>query len=426
MDGVDGVKFVDYDDTDCIFYACKRICFSWLVLPKNSFAQHQKVYVLLPNMQSTSGTLERFGGQANDSGSYGTFYPAKFMGNAKPTGIGQFIGVKEIIVEKDITRGDCEREVATLSSAQSEFVVTYYDSYFNAKKKTFYIYTEMCSCSLDDILQRNKAEFIYGGSSFTLRVPPKFNNGYEVLGAYIQVFKGMEFLHTKGIIHRDIKPANILKSLSGTFKICDFGLAKIITHGTRHTTAKGSEWYSAPEKRHGGDYDIASDVYSAGVSLLEGLLLFAATETGKASYNNLSSARGAFRDKEMRAYIDSVPAFRLAHAMMSRKPSDRPTMGAAIVFLSNNDYRTLPDIPSYMDVVGRPVRVPDKTHYQFADRFFKGDSQAGAIVIKMADHKEYTVDNPANHDYILSSDCLYFHLTDGSTGFMKLVAADDD
>jgi len=40
---------------------------------------------------------------------------------------------------------------------------------------------------------------------------------------------GLNELHGKGIVHLDIKPENILQSQTGTFKIGDLGMARLLT-----------------------------------------------------------------------------------------------------------------------------------------------------------------------------------------------------
>lgn len=85
----------------------------------------------------------------------------------------------------------------------------------------------------------------------------------------IDVIRGLDYAHSKGIIHRDIKPANILIGNAGEGKLSDFGLAVPDIHTLKTAKLKPYQYilHLAPEVTSFTDYTFHSDIYACGVTL---------------------------------------------------------------------------------------------------------------------------------------------------------------
>lgn len=95
----------------------------------------------------------------------------------------------------------------------------------------------------------------------------------------VQILRGLEHAHKKGVVHRDIKPENVFitRDHEGeeVLKIVDFGIAKIVDgpvelgekHKTKAGLVFGTPAYMSPEQAAGVEADERTDIYSVGIIL---------------------------------------------------------------------------------------------------------------------------------------------------------------
>lgn len=94
----------------------------------------------------------------------------------------------------------------------------------------------------------------------------------RVLATAIQVARGLQAAHERGLIHRDVKPANILFADAQTAKIGDFGLAVAAGQNAEaQLKIWGTPYYVAPERLGNEPEDFRSDIFSLGATLFHAL-----------------------------------------------------------------------------------------------------------------------------------------------------------
>ena len=125
--------------------------------------------------------------------------------------------------------------------------------------------------SFGDLIQYIVMEYIDG---ITLKEYIEHQGSLRWIDAVqftIQILKGLQHAHDKGIVHRDVKPQNIMVLSDGSIKVTDFGIARFSRSEQRTITDKaiGSVHYISPEQAKGEKTDEKADVYSVGVMLYE-------------------------------------------------------------------------------------------------------------------------------------------------------------
>jgi serine/threonine protein kinase len=140
-------------------------------------------------------------------------------------------------------------------------------------------------------------------------------SSFEVRELAVAVLGALEAAHRAGIVHRDVKPGNVLRALDGTWKVGDFGIAKIAEAAGDLTVTGmmiGTPAYIAPERFAGEPAAPASDLYSAGVVLYEALI-----------------GRRAFAADNSLALAEQIRSGR-APAVREVLPDVDPTLGSVV------------------------------------------------------------------------------------------------
>ena len=138
-------------------------------------------------------------------------------------------------------------------------------------------------------------DFVKGVDLKTLlekrKAPLPFAKACQIAAQTLEAF---HYAHQQKVLHRDIKPENIVLDARGDARIMDFGIAKMSSAETQHTSATMlSPAYTAPER-----FDIKnvidhhSDIYSLGLVFYEiftGRHPFTATSPVEMIFNHLNT-----------------------------------------------------------------------------------------------------------------------------------------
>ncbi|EEB15530.1 cAMP-dependent protein kinase catalytic subunit, putative [Pediculus humanus corporis] len=147
----------------------------------------------------------------------------------------------------------------SMRSSDCQYTVQFYGALF--REGDVWICMEVMDTSLDKFYHK-----VYSYS----RVIPE-----DILGKIaFAVVSALQYLYSKlRVIHRDVKPSNILISRTGKVKMCDFGISGYLVDSVAKTIDAGCKPYMAPERidptGNPSNYDIRSDVWSLGISLIE-------------------------------------------------------------------------------------------------------------------------------------------------------------
>ena len=192
------------------------------------------------------------------------------------------LGITERAAVKVIARPKDEDEVEQLyeSGFDKESVSAYYEESLNRYIREYRMMMELKGqsniVSCDDFALIPNPDglgwkiYIRMELLTSLKKVPKemLEKDSGVIRLGMDICRALMLCEQKHIIHRDIKPENVMVSSFGNFKLCDFGISRVLDHTTNATKA-GTPLYWAPEVVRMEKYGQTVDIYSLGIMMYE-------------------------------------------------------------------------------------------------------------------------------------------------------------
>ena len=185
-------------------------------------------------------------------GSFGIVFIGQYQGNK--------VAIKKLkMVDDENAMEEFDKEVSMLDKFRSEYIVHFYGAVF--------IPTKICMVT----------EFAPFGSLEDFMKKRDIPDEMIRLKFVVDAAKGIQYLHSNGILHRDLKCDNILVFCDDgkdeiTCKLTDFGSSRNINQlmtNMTFTKGVGTPIYMAPEVLNQEKYTMSADIYSFSIILYE-------------------------------------------------------------------------------------------------------------------------------------------------------------
>lgn len=148
-----------------------------------------------------------------------------------------------------------KREQKILAGLNHPGIARFYDSGFTENGLPYIVMEYIEGVPLNEYCQKNQSTI------------------EQKIDLFKQVLEAIRYAHENLVIHRDLKPGNIFVNHSGTVKVLDFGISKLLEDDSEDITQTGARMltvrYAAPEQIRQEKITTATDLYSLGMFFYE-------------------------------------------------------------------------------------------------------------------------------------------------------------
>lgn len=149
---------------------------------------------------------------------------------------------------------DAIREIKSMCEIHGDYVLSLLDCFMHKDKLVLVL----------DFMENGSLEQILHDRSIKLSC-------CDIKAYMNMILKALATVHNHSFVHRDVKPNNLLLSSSGSIKLADFGLARIVgSPSFNYSPSAFADCYRPPEMLFGArKYTSAVDIWAAGCVFAE-------------------------------------------------------------------------------------------------------------------------------------------------------------